>query len=86
MFRRTQTRALKVGSLPVGGGAPVSVQTMGTADPHDAKAILAQLLSCAERGCDLFRLTVPDAEAARVLFSSTVEAAGDGGFRIFSEL
>ena len=51
----------------MGGGAPVSVQTMCTADPHDAKAILAQLLSCAERGCDLFRLTVPDAEAARVL-------------------
>lgn len=67
MYRRTQTRALKVGSLPVGGGAPVSVQTMGTADPHDAKAVLAQLLSCAERGCDVFRLTVPDVEAARVL-------------------
>ena len=33
---------------------------MGTADPHDAKAILAQLLGCAERGCDLFRLAVPD--------------------------
>lgn len=67
MFRRTQTRALKVGSLPIGGGAPVSVQTMGNADPHDAKACLAQLLSCAERGCDVFRLTVPDEEAARVL-------------------
>jgi len=67
MFKRTQTRALKVGSLPIGGGAPVSVQSMGNADPHDAKACLAQLLSCAERGCDVFRLTVPDEEAARVL-------------------
>ena len=67
MFKRTQTRALKVGSLPVGGGAPVSVQSMGNADPHDAKACLAQLLSCAARGCDVFRLTVPDEEAARVL-------------------
>ena len=67
MFTRTQTRALKVGSLPLGGGAPVSVQTMGTADPHDAKACLAQLVSCAERGCDLFRLAVPDVEAAGTL-------------------
>ena len=67
MFSRKQTRSLKVGSLPLGGGAPVSVQTMGNADPHDAAACLRQLLSCAARGCDLFRLTVPDLDAARVL-------------------
>ena len=67
MFKRTQTRALKVGKLAVGGGAPVSVQTMCNVDPHDAEACLRQLLACAERGCDLFRMTVPDADAARVL-------------------
>ena len=67
MFSRKQTRSLKVGNLPLGGGASVSVQTMCNADPHDAAACLRQLLSCAERGCDLFRMTVPDAEAARVL-------------------
>ena len=67
MFTRTQTRALKVGSVPIGGGAPVSVQTMGNVDPHDAKACLAQLLACAERGCDVFRLTVPDEAAAETL-------------------
>lgn len=67
MFSRKQTRSLKVGSLPLGGGAPVSVQTMGNADPHDAAACLRQLLACAARGCDLFRLTVPDLDAARVL-------------------
>ena len=61
------TRQVKVGKLPIGGGAPVSVQTMGNVDPHDAKACLAQLKSCAGLGCDLFRMTVPDAEAARVL-------------------
>lgn len=67
MFSRAQTRSLKVGGVPVGGGAPVSVQTMGKADPHDAKACLAQVLACAERGCDLFRLAVPDEAAARTL-------------------
>ena len=67
MFTRTQTRALRVGELAVGGGAPVSVQTMCNTDPHDAAACLRQLLDCAGRGCDLFRMTVPDAEAAKVL-------------------
>ena len=67
MFTRLQTRALHVGPLPLGGGAPVSVQTMATADPHDAAALSAEVLRCAEAGADLVRLTVPDAEAARVL-------------------
>jgi (E)-4-hydroxy-3-methylbut-2-enyl-diphosphate synthase len=66
MTRKT-TRALKVGNVPIGGGAPVSVQTMCNVDPHDAAALIAQVKSCAERGCDLIRLTVPDVEAARVL-------------------
>lgn len=61
------TRAVRVGDLTIGGGAPVSVQTMGNMDPHDAAACLRQLLSCAELGCDAYRMTVPDADAARVL-------------------
>ena len=67
MFTRAQTRALRIGSLPLGGGAPVSVQTMTTADPHDAAALSAQIARCAETGADLVRLTVPDIDAARVL-------------------
>ena len=65
MSRRT--RQVKVGKLLVGGGAPVSVQTMCNVDPHDAKACLDQLLSCAALGCEVFRMTVPDLEAAKVL-------------------
>ena len=45
----------------------MSVQTMCNVDPHDAKACLDQLLSCASLGCELFRMTVPDLEAAKVL-------------------
>lgn len=67
MYRRTQTRALKVGNVPLGGGAPVSVQTMASVDPRDAAALLRQIESVAALGCDIFRLSVPDAEAARVL-------------------
>lgn len=65
-MRRT-TRTIKVGTLAVGGGAPVSVQTMANADPHDAAALVEQVRSCAALGCDVFRLTVPDVEAAKVL-------------------
>jgi len=45
----------------------VSVQTMSNADPHDAAALVEQVRSCAALGCDVFRLTVPDVEAAKVL-------------------
>ena len=65
MIRR-QTRPLKIGSLALGGGAPVSVQTMATADPHDAAALAAQVARCAAAGVDLVRLTVPDPAAAEV--------------------
>ena len=67
MHSRTQTRTLKVGNLPLGGGAPVSVQTMANIDPHDGAALSAQIARCAELGCDLYRLTIPDVEAAKVL-------------------
>ena len=65
-MRRT-TRAIKVGTLAIGGGAPVSVQTMANADPHDAAALVEQVRACAALGCDVFRLTVPDVEAAKTL-------------------
>ena len=54
-MRRT-TRETKVGSVSVGGGAPVSVQSMANVDPHDAKAIVEQANACAERGCNSFEL------------------------------
>ena len=45
----------------------MSVQTMANADPHDAAALVEQVRSCAALGCDVFRLTVPDVEAAKTL-------------------
>ena len=63
---RTETRQIKVGGVAIGGGAPVSVQTMANAHPHDAEALVRQIEEAAEAGCDLVRLTVPDPEAAGV--------------------
>ncbi len=62
---RTETRRVQVGPVAVGGGAPVSVQTMANAHPHDEGGLLRQIREAAELGCDIVRLTVPDEEAAR---------------------
>ena len=50
MHLRGETRCVKVGRVAVGGGAPVSVQTMCNLDPHDAEAIAAQANASAALG------------------------------------
>ena len=61
-----RTRQIRLNNgFAIGGGADVSVQTMTNVDPHDVAALVAQVTSCAERGADLIRLTVPDLEAAK---------------------
>lgn len=62
-----KTRQVMVGGVALGGGAPVSVQTMLAEDPHDLRAILVRLEKCAQAGADIVRLAVPDIEAAKVL-------------------
>ncbi|MDD5705239.1 MAG: flavodoxin-dependent (E)-4-hydroxy-3-methylbut-2-enyl-diphosphate synthase [Kiritimatiellae bacterium] len=65
--QREQTRQLSVGALRIGGGAPVSVQTMTKTDTRDVDATVAQIRRVMALGCDLVRLAVPDAEAAGAL-------------------
>lgn len=64
---RRATRAVALGPLRIGGGVPVSVQTMATADTRDAPAAAAQALECFEAGADVVRFAVPDADAASAL-------------------
>ena len=66
MTRREATRQVMVGKVPVGGGSPVSVQSMANSDPHDACALRTQIERVAAAGCDIFRLTVNDEAAATV--------------------
>ena len=61
------TRQVRVGKVVIGGGAPVSVQTMSNVDPHNEASLVKQARSCEELGCDLIRFTVPDVRAAEVL-------------------
>ena len=53
-----------VGGVPVGGGAPVTVQSMCNTPTSDADATLAQIRRLAAAGCDIIRVAVPDAAAA----------------------
>lgn len=60
---RELTCAAQVGSVQIGGGAPVVVQSMTCTDTHDADATLAQVRALAQAGCDLVRVTVPTSES-----------------------
>ncbi len=62
-----QTKAVRVGNLQVGGGAPISIQSMTTTDTRDVAATVAQIESLAGRGCEIVRVAVPDEAAARAL-------------------
>ncbi len=64
--RRT-TRQIMVGNVPVGGDAPISVQTMTNTLTTDAKATIEQVQAAAEAGADIVRVSVPDQESSKAL-------------------
>ena len=66
-FERRQTRKLHVGDVPVGGGAPVTVQSMTTTKTADVDGTLAQVYALAGAGADIVRITCNDVEAAQGL-------------------
>jgi (E)-4-hydroxy-3-methylbut-2-enyl-diphosphate synthase len=61
------TRQIKVGGVEIGGGAPVSVQSMCSTDTRDTVATLAQIGRLAEAGCEIVRCAVLDMDAAEAL-------------------
>ncbi|MCM2264881.1 MAG: flavodoxin-dependent (E)-4-hydroxy-3-methylbut-2-enyl-diphosphate synthase [Desulfuromonadales bacterium] len=61
------TRQIRVGAVPVGGGAPVSVQSMTNTDTRNVPATLAQIRALADAGCEIVRCAVPDQAAAEAL-------------------
>jgi (E)-4-hydroxy-3-methylbut-2-enyl-diphosphate synthase len=64
---RRQSRQIMVGNVPVGGGAPVSVQTMTNTLTHDVKATIDQIRRCEEAGVDIIRVSCPDEESTAAL-------------------
>ena len=66
-FPRRPTRRIEVGSVAIGGGAPVSVQSMTITKTADVEGTLQQIYALAAAGCDLVRCTCNEIEAAEGL-------------------
>ena len=66
-MKRRLTRQIYVGSVAIGGDAPVAVQSMTNTKTQDVQATLEQINTLAEAGCDIIRSAVPDMAAAIAL-------------------
>jgi (E)-4-hydroxy-3-methylbut-2-enyl-diphosphate synthase len=82
---RRRTRQVHVGKVPVGGGAPISVQSMTITKTADINATLQQIAELATAGCDIVRVAVPDRDDAAALpaiaAKSTIPVVADIHFQ-----
>ena len=67
MKDRTKTKQIQLGTLPVGGGAPVTVQTMCSTKTWDVEATVKQIRAMQAAGADIVRIAIPDMEAAKAV-------------------
>ncbi|MGV6810637.1 MAG: flavodoxin-dependent (E)-4-hydroxy-3-methylbut-2-enyl-diphosphate synthase [Brevirhabdus sp.] len=71
---RRKSRQIMVGNVPVGGDAPISVQTMTNTDSSDVGATVAQVQAAAEAGADIVRVSTPDEASTRALRDVVAES------------
>ncbi len=64
---RTQTRKVQIGTVTIGGGAPVAIQSMTNTKTEDVAATVAQIRELTAAGCEIIRCAVPTMEAAKAL-------------------
>ena len=64
MIKRKETRQIHIGGVAIGGGAPISVQSMTNTKTTDTNATVEQINALQAAGCDIVRLAVPDMDAA----------------------
>lgn len=67
MIIRRKTRQISIGSVQVGGDAPITVQSMTKTDTRDIQKTVAQIRRLESAGCEIVRVAVPDEEAARAI-------------------
>jgi (E)-4-hydroxy-3-methylbut-2-enyl-diphosphate synthase len=67
MIRRRKTRQISIGSLKIGGDAPISVQSMTKTDTRDVRRTILQIRCLEEAGCEIVRVALVDEEAARAI-------------------
>jgi (E)-4-hydroxy-3-methylbut-2-enyl-diphosphate synthase len=73
-IERRKSRQIMVGNVPVGGDAPIAVQTMTNTDSSDVKATLAQIQAAADAGADIVRVSTPDASSTKALKAIVAES------------
>ncbi|WP_273521324.1 flavodoxin-dependent (E)-4-hydroxy-3-methylbut-2-enyl-diphosphate synthase [Rhodosalinus sediminis] len=64
---RRQSRQIHVGPVPVGGDAPIAVQSMTNTETTDVKGTIEQIQRCADAGADIMRVSVPDRPSSQAL-------------------
>lgn len=64
MYTRIQTKTIYVGGVPVGGGHPITIQSMTNTDTRDTVATINQIQALADAGCEIVRVAIPDMTAA----------------------
>jgi (E)-4-hydroxy-3-methylbut-2-enyl-diphosphate synthase len=67
LTQREKTRRVYIGKVPIGGGVPISVQSMCSTDTRDVKATLSQIKRLEKAGCEIVRLAVLDQKAAEAI-------------------
>jgi len=67
MYHRTETRAVRVGDLQIGGNDQVIIQSMTTTKTHDVEATVKQIHQLTEAGCQIVRVACPDMRAAEAI-------------------
>ena len=67
MYTNKTTKRVFVGGVPVGGGAPVSIQSMLAVPAHDIAGNVSAAKELASAGCEILRVSVPDKEAVKTL-------------------
>ncbi len=68
-IKRKNTHQIQIGKVKIGGGAPVSVQSMTNTFTHDVNATVAQIKQLEAAGCEIIRVAVPDNDAAQAIAS-----------------
>ncbi len=66
-IKRKKTRQISIGNVKIGGGAPIAVQSMTNTQTPDVAATVAQIERLQEAGCEIVRVAVPGAEAAKAI-------------------
>jgi (E)-4-hydroxy-3-methylbut-2-enyl-diphosphate synthase len=69
LITRRQSKSIKVGTVTIGGDAPISVQSMTKTDTRDIQATVTQIKELTDCGCEIVRVAVPDFEAAQAILT-----------------